>query len=94
MDVSDIFFLFQLGEGDGGVRRAGRGGWLFLNIPGGGGGSRRGRGRGAGRVSAANWAIFFLGGGGLIFFCSGPKCPHKSHTCQNFSPKAFSGGFS
>ena len=33
------------------------------------GGLQDGRGRGAGRVSAANWGVFFWGGGGaLIFF--------------------------
>ena len=66
----DIFYiLFLLGEGEGGVRRAGMGGVSILNlkIPR-RGASRRGRGRGAGRVSAANWV-----GGGHIFF-SGPKC--------------------
>ena len=62
MDVSDIFYFFLRGEGEGGVRGARRGGGIhfLLKIPGGGGGVSR-RGRVAGRVSAANWGT---GGGG------------------------------
>ena len=71
VDVSDFFF-FLLGEGEGGVRGAGKGGVRFLiKFPGGGGGggfSRRGRGRGAGKVSAAKWGIGRGGGGLNIFF--------------------------
>ena len=72
-DVSDIFYFFLLGEGEGRVRgrREGGGCRFFIENPRGGGGSRRGRG--AGRVSAANWGSW--GGGGTKYFFSGPKCP-------------------
>ena len=67
MDVSDIFnFFFSAWGGEGGLPRGGREGvGFFIENPrrGGGGFCRRGRGRGAGRVSAANWEIFFGGGG-------------------------------
>ena len=62
MDVSDIFYFFLLGGGEGGVRGAGKGrGDFLLKIPGGGGSTRGWRrgGRGAGRVFAGIW-----GGGG------------------------------
>ena len=57
-----IFFL--LGEGEGGVRGAGRGGdRFFIENPRTWGVLGGGRGRRAGRVSAANWGIF---GGGFL----------------------------
>ena len=83
MDVSDIFyFSFLLGEGEGGVRGAKRGGEgrFLLKIPGGGGGSRRGRGFPGGLFGA----IGEFGGGSKYFF-SGPKRPPR---------KGFSAGFS
>ena len=58
VDVSGFCF-FLLGEGEGGVRGAGGGGTVFIENHRGG----PGRGRGAGRVSAANWGIFFWGRG-------------------------------
>ena len=63
VDVSDIFYFFLVGEGEGGVRGARKGGGLFflLEFPGGAGFSRRRRCREAGSVSAANWGIW--GGG-------------------------------
>ena len=68
--VSNIFYFFLLGGGEGGVRGNWEGGRsVFLpKIPGGGGGSpgQGGGGRGAGRVSAEN-----LGGGGLNIFFRG-----------------------
>ena len=70
VDVSDIFNFFSAQGGGRGSprRRGGGGGWFFfMKIPERGGDSRRGRGRGAGRVSGANWGIFFLGGVGLFF---------------------------
>ena len=75
MDVSDIFyFFFLLGEGNGRVRGARRGGGSFLlKMPRRGGG---GRDRGAGTVFAANWGIW-EGGGGAKYFFSGPKRPPR-----------------
>ena len=67
VDVSVIFYFFRLGEAEGGVRGAGRGGGIgfLLKMPGGGGGfSMTG---GAGRVFAANWGNW-LGVGPNIFF--------------------------
>ena len=59
------YFLFPLGEGEGGVEAPeGGGGSVFLLKSPGRGGLQEGRGRGAGRVSAANWGIFWGGGGG------------------------------
>ena len=46
VDVSDIFYFFLLGEGEGGVRGARKGGGrFFIENPTRGGLSRRGRGR-------------------------------------------------
>ena len=68
-----IFFSARGGERGSSRRRGGGGGGqVFIENPRRGG--EAGRGRGAGRVSAANWGIFW--GGGLIFF-SGPKCPPR-----------------
>ena len=67
VDVSDFFPARGRGRGSskgGGVR-------FLLKIPGGVFPGPREGGRGAGRVSAENLA----GGGGLIFFFSGPKFP-------------------
>ena len=46
VDVSDLFYLFLVGEGEGGVRGARKGGGIGfqLKIPGQGGGARRGGG--------------------------------------------------
>ena len=69
VDVSNIFYFFLLGGGEGGVRGAGRGGGgdFLLKIPG-GGVSRAGGGRGArGRESVCGE----LGGGGLNIFFRG-----------------------
>ena len=64
MDVSGTFNFFLLGEGEGGVRSAGReGGRFFIEIPGGGGSPRGGWRPGAGRESAVNWGIWGGGGG-------------------------------
>ena len=62
VDVSDIFYFFSA-RGGGRVsprRRAGWGDRFFIENPRRGG--EAGRGRGAGRVSAANWGIFWGGG--------------------------------
>ena len=74
MDVPDIFF-FLLGEGEGGVRGARRGGVHFLlKIPGGGGGFQEGlRGREGVCAELGN----FGGGGGAKYFFSGPKRPSE-----------------
>ena len=64
-----IFFL--LGEGEGGVRGAGRwGGVAFFRKS-----QERGGGGAEGPVSAANWGIG--GGGGGKDFFGGPKCPSR-----------------
>ena len=63
MDVSDILFLFLLGEGKGRSEVQGGGGESIFLIANSRRVFRRGRGRGAGRVSAANWGNFFGGGG-------------------------------
>ena len=59
-----IFYFFLLGRGGKGESEApvGGGDRFLLKIPGEGGG-KAGRGRAAGRVSAANWGIFWGGGG-------------------------------
>ena len=68
MDVSDIFYFFLVGEGEGGVRGAGGGGDDFLlKIPGGGGGVPGvGRGREGVCGKSGNLerggAKYFLGG--------------------------------
>ena len=70
MDVSDIFYFFLFGEGEGGVR--GERGWgvdFFIANPR-RRVSRRERGRGAGRVSG-RIGEFQIGGGGLNIFFSG-----------------------
>ena len=72
VDISDIFYSFLVGEGEGGVRGAGGGGRFFIENPRRGGFPERG---GAGRVSAANWV--FLGGRGANFFFRGPKRPPR-----------------
>ena len=79
VDVSDIFLFFLLGGGEGEVRGAGEvgGPFFFIENPGRAGGVRVGGGggrRGAGRASAANWGIFWVGGPKFFFF-SGPKRP-------------------
>ena len=64
VDVSDIFYFFLLGEGEGGMSpgRQERGGSVFyLKSQEGGGVSRGGSGRRPGRVELGK---FFLGGGG------------------------------
>ena len=71
MDVSDIFFVFLLGGGEGGVRGAGRGrGTIFIENPrrGGGGVSQARGGRGArGREGVCGE----FGEGGLNIFFRG-----------------------
>ena len=66
VDVSDILYFFLAGEGEGGVRGAGRGGVIgsIFNLR----SQKGGRGRGAGRVSAANSGMGGGGGGLNIFF--------------------------
>ena len=68
-----FIFFFLVGEGGKGSprRREGRGRFFIEKARRGGGLSRRGKGRGAGRVSAANWGIFWGGGGGLNIFFRG-----------------------
>ena len=60
MDVSDIFFSAREG-GRGSPRGQDGGGRFFIENPTRGGGGFPGGG-GAGRVSAANWGIFWGGG--------------------------------
>ena len=75
MDVSDLFYFFLLGEGDGGVRgaRSGGGDWFFIENPWEGGGVPGGEGP---RGREGGIGDFFFGRGGwLNFFFSGPKCP-------------------
>ena len=63
MGISDVFYFFLLGEGEGGVRGARRGGGsVLLKTPRREGGFQEGEGPRAGTVSVANWGI--LGGGG------------------------------
>ena len=64
-----IFFIFSLcsGRGKEESKAPGRGDRFLIENPRGGGVSARGRGRGAGRLSAANWFLFW-GGGLNIFF--------------------------
>ena len=61
VDVSDIFFFFLLGDGEGGVRGAGggRGIGFLLKSPGGGGSPGRGLGGCLQRIGE------LLGGGGV-----------------------------
>ena len=61
VDVSDIFYFFSARGGGRGSPRREEGGWFFIENPRRGGGSFPGEG-GAGRVIAANWGIFFVGG--------------------------------
>ena len=59
------YFLFFPTRGGGRAsprRREGRGIGFLLKIPGRGGFLQDKRGRGAGRLSAANWGIFWRGG--------------------------------
>ena len=81
LDVSDIFYFFPLGGGEGSPGRQGGGGSVsVLKSPGGGGVSQKRRG-GPGRVSAGN-----LWGGGAKYFFSGPKCPpSKSQLSTSFA---------
>ena len=73
VDVSDIFyFLSARGGGRGESEAPGEGCRFFLENPRRGGGSRRGGGF-PGGLFGPNWGIW--GGGGLIFFFSGPKRP-------------------
>ena len=73
----EYFYFFLLGEGEGGVRGAGRGGggsicyWKCQE----GGGLPVGEGR-----SAANWGIW---GAGAKYFFSGPKCPPSANPALN-----------
>ena len=64
-----IFFIFSARGGgrESPRRREGGGGEVLLKIPG-GGGLQDGRGRGAGRVSVANWGIFWGGEAKYFFF--------------------------
>ena len=56
VDVSDIFYFFLFGGGEGGVQGAGRGEFFLWKIQKGGSPGWWGRGaRGAGRVFAGNW---------------------------------------
>ena len=58
VDISNIFYFFLLGGGEGGVRgaRKGRGSVFYSKSKGGGGSpTRGGGGGGAGRVSAGNF---------------------------------------
>ena len=76
MDVSDIFYFLLLGEGEGGVRDAGRGGGLVFieNARNGEGGfSRRGRGREGVCGELGN----FSGGGGAKTFFFGAEMSTK-----------------
>ena len=68
-DVSDIFYFFLLGEGEGGVRGAGRGGGVgfLLRVPGGG----AFQGEGAKGPGGCLRRIGELGGGGLNIFFGG-----------------------
>ena len=68
-DVSDIFYFFLFGEGEGGVRgrRGGEGGRFLLKIPG-GGVSRRGAEWPGGCLRQLG---IFGGGGGLNIFFRG-----------------------
>ena len=62
VDVSDIFYFFLLGGGEGGVRGAGEVGgsffFFFCENPGRGGAGRQGAGRVCGRIGE-----FSFGGG-------------------------------
>ena len=74
VDVSDIFYFFLLGGGQGGVRGAGKGReLLFTENP-----REEGR-RGVGRVFARN-----LGGRGAKYFFSGPKLPPSTKRRQPY----------
>ena len=59
MDVSDIFYLLLLGEGEG--ESEARGAGFIENRRRGGGVSRTGGAEGAGRVAGANWGILGVG---------------------------------
>ena len=73
VDVSDIFYFFLLGEGEGEVRgREGGGGDRFcIENPRRGGGVSWWEGAEGPGGSAAKWGTW----GGLKFFFPGPKCP-------------------
>ena len=78
------FLCFLLGEGEGGVRGAGRGDGdrvFLLKIPGGGGAFQDGRGWVAGRVSVANLGNFF-GGGGAIFVFGAEMSTKYERSCR------------
>ena len=80
MDVSDIFYFFLLGGGEGGVRGAGRGrGTIFIENPRRGGGFPGGWGpRGEGpRGEGPGGCLWGIGGGGAKYFFSGPKFPPR-----------------
>ena len=75
MDVSDIFYFFLLGEGEGGVRGGGEGGdfRFLLKIPGGGspgGGLQEGEGK-RGREGVCGESGNLRRGGGLNIFFRG-----------------------
>ena len=74
------FLFFLLGEGEGGVRGAGReGGSVFIENPGGGGwGFQDGRGRGAGRCL---WRVGEFGGGGLNIFSGAEMSTKDINPC-------------
>ena len=62
MDVSDIFYFFCSGEGEGSPRhREGGGDWFFIKNPRRGGFSRKGKGPGG---CLRQVGEFFGGGGG------------------------------
>ena len=71
------FFIFLLGEGEGGVRGAGRGGGSVFYWKSGGGFSREG---GAGRVSAGKLGNF----GGAKYFFSGRNVQIYPQYCWEF----------
>ena len=77
MDVSDIFYFFLLGEGEGGVRGPGGGGrsvfFLIENPRRGGGPSRTGGAEGLGGVCGGSG-----GGRRAIFFCFGAEMSAKT----------------
>ena len=77
VDVSDIFYFFLLGEGEGRVRGArGRGESVIIENPRRGGGGFPGWGGAEGPGGCLRRIREFLGGGGLIFIF-GPKRPPK-----------------
>ena len=78
-DVSDTFYLFRLGGGEGGVRSTRKGGrWFSIDNPRQGGSARRAWGGVVGRVSAGK----FGGGGANFFFRAEVPTKHRSDMYQ------------